>query len=307
MSVPALYGEALLALRQLRRGPRPPDRQALAGLEALVLRLLQPLEAGDQTLLALTSSPEGSVAAHGVNTAILSLWVGLGKEWQADLLAPLGVAALLHAWDEPRGLIRLPGGVPSADECRRLRALQRRDPAPLLRALASAGPVLERAALVLAAELKGPAAEGVYADPTRLSAELLRICDAYSAMSHQRGQRKAVSTHETVKGLIKLHESQFDGRSVVLFVSRMSLFPPGTCVRMSNGDIGCVTQIHANFPTRPTVLSLLDESGAPLRKRELNVLKSQATMNALKTVDFSTLKISDRKLAARMRTARFRF
>ena len=306
MSATALYGEALLSLRRLRRGPSPPEGESLAGLEVLVLRLLRSLEAGDQTLLALTARPEGSVGAHCVNTAILSLWVALGKEWPADLLAPLGAAALLHAWNEPRGLIRLPGGTPAADECRRLRALQRRDPAPLLQSLAAGGPILASAAKILAAERLGPAAEGGYSDPTRLSAELFRICDAYSAMSHPRGQRKAMPAHEAVKSLIKLHETQFDGRSVVLFVSRMSLFPPGTCVRLSNGDIGYVTQVHANFPTRPTVQALLDQNGALLRKPELHVLKGQATMNALKTADFSMVKVSDRRLGARLRTARMR-
>ncbi len=294
-------------MRTLRREGSPPTEGSFTRLEGAIDRLLSSLESGDQTLLKMTARPDGFVAAHVVNTAILALWLGLGKAWRRDRLLPLGLAALLHAWDEPRKLMRLSDSRPTADECLRLRLGYGRDQGPLLAALSAGSPAQARAAEILSAEKQGhPPRAAPYGDDTRLAAEFLRLCDGYDAMSHRRGRRRPLSAHEAVKTLVKLHDTQFDGRSLILFVSRLSLFPPGTCVRMSEGELAVVLEVFPDFPTRPTVISLVGEDGLTLENPKISVLKDRAMMNALLPADAGQAHIRDRRLAALLLTARWR-
>lgn len=45
--------------------------------------------------------------------------------------------------------------------------------------------------------------------------------------------------------------TEFDFELVSLFVRKIIPYPPGTLVRLSNGEIAVVTEVNSNFPCGP--------------------------------------------------------
>jgi hypothetical protein len=58
--------------------------------------------------------------------------------------------------------------------------------------------------------------------------------------------------------------TQFDQHLVRRFVQLLGIYPPGTLVRLSTGEVAVVTRVHAPDPYRPRVRILFARDGARL-------------------------------------------
>jgi HD-GYP domain-containing protein (c-di-GMP phosphodiesterase class II) len=95
--------------------------------------------------------------------------------------------------------------------------------------------------------------------------QLLRIADVFDARSNARADRKALAPAQVIRTLFvdegKGPCAAFANALVKLF----GLYPPGSFVRLANGEQAVVFR-HGESPTTPVVAAVTTSSGSPLMK-----------------------------------------
>lgn len=105
------------------------------------------------------------------------------------------------------------------------------------------------------------------AAPERL-ARILASVDRYGAMLSPRKSRAARSATDSVRVLVGREPAPADEVGYAL-VRSVGLCPPGTLVRLDNGDIAVVLR-RSSRPLQPLVARVLDGAGQPLRTPALH-------------------------------------
>ena len=90
------------------------------------------------------------------------------------------------------------------------------------------------------------------------------IADVYDAMRSQRAYQQAFPTDRILAVLKRNDGTQFDQNLVRRFVQLLGIYPPGTLVRLTSGEIAVVTQVHAPDPHRPRVRVVINKQGTRL-------------------------------------------
>jgi len=97
-----------------------------------------------------------------------------------------------------------------------------------------------------------------------LGSMLCAISDVYDAMRSQRAYQQAFPTDRIVAVLKRNEGAQLDQNLVRRFVQLLGIYPPGTLVRLSTGEVAVVLRIHAPDPHRPRVRVLFAADGTRL-------------------------------------------
>ena len=104
--------------------------------------------------------------------------------------------------------------------------------------------------------------------PEERLTHMLASVDRYAALISPRKSRAARSATESIRTLLARNVSQSDEVGFIL-VRTVGLCPPGTFVKLDNGDTAIVLR-RGESTSFPIVASLLDESGETLAEPELH-------------------------------------
>jgi HD-GYP domain-containing protein (c-di-GMP phosphodiesterase class II) len=104
--------------------------------------------------------------------------------------------------------------------------------------------------------------------PARRLGRVLRVADRYAAMISPRKSREGRSATDSLRSIIGLAESQSDEAGHTL-MRAVGLYPPGTIVRLDNGQIAVVIRRSQQL-NRPFVAIVQDEAGALLKPPRLH-------------------------------------
>ncbi len=96
------------------------------------------------------------------------------------------------------------------------------------------------------------------------SAKILSVCDVYSAISHDRCYRERISPHERIEFFFGSGNYFFSYEIVKILLSKVCIYYKGQWVRLNTGQVGIISGIDLNFPTRPHVKLIFDEKGNPM-------------------------------------------
>ncbi len=208
---------------------------------------------------------------HAMNTAILSIGIGLRMGLSRRDLIRLGLAALNHNVGEallPPGLLELDRALSDAER----EVMQTHPLAGMRHLLVNHGlsqPMLERA-LVSAEHHEWVNGRGGY--PLLLRPQLhafsriVSVCDAFDALASDRPGRKTFMPNEALKLVLRGSATRFDPVMVRLLVSIVGRYPPGSLVELDNGEWAVVLGPgDGDMPTtRPRVLIVRDPLGQPV-------------------------------------------
>lgn len=95
---------------------------------------------------------------------------------------------------------------------------------------------------------------------------IMGLVDSYDAMTCIRPYARSRSPHEAVAELYQLRGSLFQPELVEQFIQACGIYPTGSLVELSSGQVGVVTEVHSLKRLRPRVMLLLDENKAPLAR-----------------------------------------
>ena len=236
----------------------PAALQAVEGLAEAVTQ-------NRTALVALTAMKnyDNYTFTHMVNVSILTMGQARALGIEGRLLREFGLSALMHDIGKvrtPKDILNKPDKLTDHEF-----VVMRRhtvDGAEILRRT----PEMPILAPVVAFEhhlrLDGTGYPfGVRRNSLNLGTMLCSISDIYDAMRSQRAYQQAFPTERILAVLKRNDGTQFDQHLVRRFVQLLGIYPPGTLVRLSTGEIAVVSRVHAPDPYRPRVRVLFDTAG----------------------------------------------
>jgi len=242
----------------------------MAPLQQMAERILGEARANAplRFLSAAPTDPARFAAAHGLTVAqVVARVIRDDAEWQPQ--APLAVmAALVH----DVGMVRVPADLlltdgPLDSEERRLVEKHTIVAESILEKLWPGGGWPVEAACTHHERNDGTGYPlghtGIRLSPF---AKLLAVCDVYAALCVSRPHRDAFDTRTALTETLLLAERDCLDKACAERLLRLSFYPVGSAVELSDGSLGVVAAAHTSErgltqPDRPVVFVILDAEG----------------------------------------------
>jgi HD-GYP domain-containing protein (c-di-GMP phosphodiesterase class II) len=199
---------------------------------------------------------DGSLAAHSLDTCILSMIVAVESGLDEAGQIQLGMGALLH----DAGYARLPRNlVRKRDECTdQERLVLHQHPTLGIAVLADLEGLDDDIRRVVAEHHERGDGSGFPSGRTRDSisqlAKIVGIVDWYDGMISRRGGRSAMLPHDAVRRLFLAGEkNQFDKSLVETVIRSIGVYPAGSLVRLNTGEQAVVVAVNPQDRLKPLV------------------------------------------------------
>jgi HD-GYP domain-containing protein (c-di-GMP phosphodiesterase class II) len=270
------YAAGLELLRQTAArllAGRPADMDATVRLTEHLAELISE-DPAQALLLTTVKSYDEYTYHHMVNVCILSLALARAIGLSHEQSIALGIGGLLH----DVGKVKVPREVLQHDGLlneEQWRLIQRHpvDGAGLV-AVTTHDPLHPAVSVVLEhhAAFDGsgyPSLSGrrVASLPSRI----VSVADCFDAITSKRSYRKPEERRQALAILQTGAGRSFDPRVVRTFVRLVGLFPVGSLVQLSTGEVGVVVRNHEHALGRPTIRLVLDAQGSAAEATEINL------------------------------------
>ena len=98
------------------------------------------------------------------------------------------------------------------------------------------------------------------------------IIDSYSSMSRKTTYRDAIAPHKILQELYKWRNKQYQAELVEQFLQCVGVYPTGSLVEMTTGEVGIVVAQNMHERLEPTICMLLDEYKDPWQSNPIIIL-----------------------------------
>jgi HD domain len=265
---------------------RPADLDATVRLTEHLAELIAS-DPAQALLLTTVKSYDEYTYHHMVNVCILSLALARAIGLSRDHAIALGIGGLLH----DVGKVKVPAEVLQHDGAldeEQWRLIQRHP-------VDGAGLVLitSRNAYhpAVATVLEHHAAYDGSGYPTlsgrrspSLPARIVSVADCFDAVTSKRSYRKPEERRQALSLLQAGAGRAFDPRVVRTFVRMVGIFPVGSLVRLSSGEVAVVVRNHDRLLARPVVRLVLDAGGEEAEGEEVDLSETDGTGDHVRTV-----------------------
>lgn len=106
-------------------------------------------------------------------------------------------------------------------------------------------------------------------------ARIAAIVDTYDAITSTRDYAPAVSPSDAIKLLYNARDEDFQAELVEAFIQAIGIYPAGTLVELSSGEVGVVVAEYRTRRLRPKVMVLLDADKKKLRNSKVIDLQEE--------------------------------
>ncbi len=87
---------------------------------------------------------------------------------------------------------------------------------------------------------------------------MVAIVDCYDAITSDRPYREAISSHSAIKKLYEWRGEDFQEELIEQFIQCLGVYPTGSLVELSTGEVGVVLSQNRLRRLRPKVMLILD-------------------------------------------------
>ncbi|MBV1910533.1 MAG: HD-GYP domain-containing protein, partial [Kangiellaceae bacterium] len=101
--------------------------------------------------------------------------------------------------------------------------------------------------------------QGLQGTAIPLFARIASIVDCYDAITSDRPHRKGLSPSEAVKCLYEWRGKDFQTELIEEFIQAIGIYPAGSLVELSTGEVGVVLAEYRTRRLRPKLMMLLDK------------------------------------------------
>ncbi len=219
---------------------------------------------------------EGFILPHSVNVGILAVHLGQETELAVSTLPQLCLAGFVH----DVGSVQLPARLltkadsltPAEWDMMRSRPTRSYE---MLRTLGGRYERIAEIAYQVHERLDGSGyPRGLQGDEILPEARILGTVDFFESFAHPRPYKGVVpgSANHGIQLLMQMAE-KFGSSTLKALVGSIGLFPIGSYVRLSGGEVGRVVDVKSENPMRPQVEILLTaERRPPTESRTLDLL-----------------------------------
>jgi len=117
---------------------------------------------------------------------------------------------------------------------------------------------------------------GLARDEIPMFGQIGGLCDAFDAMTSVRPYANTLSAYEAMRKLLAVAGSDFKSELVEQFIQCIGMFPTGSLVELSTGEVGVVIAQNKLRRLRPVVMIILDTKKKPLAKFKRVDLRSES-------------------------------
>lgn len=103
------------------------------------------------------------------------------------------------------------------------------------------------------------------------------IIDCYDAMITTTAYREALPEHKSLQNIYNLRDKSFQIELVEHFMQCMGVYPTGSLVELSSGEVGAVLSQNTQQKLKPKLIMLLDKDKHPYKKQTFFDLTKQDT------------------------------
>lgn len=111
--------------------------------------------------------------------------------------------------------------------------------------------------------------KGLARDAIPPFARIAAIVDTYDAITSNRDYAPAVAPADAIKLLYNARDEDFQAELVESFIQAIGIYPAGTLVELSSGEVGVVVAEYRTRRLRPKVMVLLDANKQKLRNSKV--------------------------------------
>ena len=270
------YAAGLELLRQTEArllAGRPADLDATVRLTEHLAELISE-DPAQALLLTTVKSYDEYTYHHMVNVCILSLALARAIGLSHEQSIALGIGGLLH----DVGKVKVPREVLQHDgllDEEQWRLIQRHpvDGAGLV-AVTTRDPLHPAVSIVLEhhAAFDGSGYPSLSSGRVpSLPSRIVSVADCFDAITSKRSYRKPEERRQALSILQAGAGRAFDPRVVRTFVRLVGLFPVGSLVQLSSGEVGVVVRNHERALGRPTIRLVLDAGGNAAETAEIDL------------------------------------
>jgi hypothetical protein len=116
--------------------------------------------------------------------------------------------------------------------------------------------------------------------PRKLTAEkitpytrIVTIVDMYDAITSDRVYQKGRTHLQAINIMNKMCGTHLDPELTHKFIECLGIYPPGSIVEMSNGEIAIVVETNQKKRLKPKIILLLNEDKKPITERMIDLSK----------------------------------
>lgn len=223
-------------------------------------------------LLSSIKNKDNYTREHSLNVAILSIVLGRKLGMSREELEELGLAGMLHDVGKvltPDEILKKPGKLtPEEYLVMKMHPTQGRD---ILLSSGITGVPLE-VAHSHHERLDGSGyPRGLKEANIPLCVKMAAIADTFDAITSDRVYGTGRTNIEAFKILQAGGGNHYDSKLVSEFIDAIGVYPPGTVVQLSNGDIGLVVRTNPDSKLRPVVLIMKDRRLRPVSPRYVDL------------------------------------
>ncbi|MGD8573230.1 MAG: HD-GYP domain-containing protein [Gammaproteobacteria bacterium] len=107
---------------------------------------------------------------------------------------------------------------------------------------------------------------GLVDEQIGLYSKIVKIVDVYDAVTSKRVYQAEVPPYHALNCIYSDRNSAFDESLVQQFLKHMGIYPVGSTVELSTGEIGVVTTVNEKRHLTPTLLLVLDPDKQPMNQ-----------------------------------------
>lgn len=196
---------------------------------------------------------------HSVNTCILSLLVAGAMGMNETSVENVGIGALLH----DLGLCEMPQVINAKQRNSQLESLWREHPTYGYYFAKEINLPDEVTEIILNHHEcwngKGYP-NGLSSEKIPLGARVVSICETYDRLLYH----ESYPHHKAIQQLLDERNNIFDGHIVQVFFNSLAVYPLGSMVRLSTGEVGVVVNVRKNPGSHPVVRVYYNRVNRPL-------------------------------------------
>lgn len=201
-------------------------------------------------------APGDPLLLHSLNVAFISMLVAREAGWEPLDIEDAGLAGLVHDIGElkiPAAILRKRTEL-TQPEVNYLR-MHVRYGFDQLTQLNAFSPRIRKVVLQHHERLDGSGyPDAIKGDVIEPLTKLVMVIDAYDTLLHPRESGKPVLPNQVITDLFKRAGKQLDSTFIKLLIKVIGIYPPGSLVELSDGNLALVMSSHPSTPLKPCVL-----------------------------------------------------
>lgn len=259
-------------------------------VEIIAEKIVEEVLANRQQMLQGTDMRTYSdyLYAHAVNVAVIAVMIGVNMDYNVGRLKELAWGALMHDLGEmgvPSEISNKQGKLTPEEwlEVKRhpelgfemMRKSSRTIPMPVAHVAFQHHENVDGSGYPR--KLKR--------DEIHEYARIVAVANVYDALVADRPFRAGFASHIAAEMMMTMAGRFLDADILKIFLERVASYPVGSVVRLSNKEIGVITDVPEGLGARPQVKTIIDADGRMLSDERVRDLRKELTLFVERVLD----------------------